>query len=121
MPTKKAGSIMPMLDIVPVEPLLYYALGSTAAFLVDLPFGDFQIVDSKKANLKTRYLWKKIGPPREQLCNGYCSNKHTPGIFLLRRLLSLVGGGGGGGLFVFNDTIEGPRAPAVKPGRVTQA
>ena len=24
-------------------------------------------------------------------------------------------------LFVFNDTIEGPRAPAVKPGRVTQA
>jgi hypothetical protein len=23
-------------------------------------------------------------------------------------------------LFVFNDTIEGPRAPAVKPGRVTQ-
>jgi hypothetical protein len=22
-------------------------------------------------------------------------------------------------LFVFNDTIEGPRAPAVKPGRVT--
>jgi len=46
------------------------------------------------------------------------------------------GGGGGGGkpgritqeeeeeeeeeedIFVFNDTIEGPRAPAVKPGRV---
>jgi hypothetical protein len=26
-------------------------------------------------------------------------------------------GGGGGDLFVFNDTIEGPRAPAVKPGR----
>jgi deferrochelatase/peroxidase EfeB len=24
-------------------------------------------------------------------------------------------------LFVFNDTIEGPRVPAVKPGRVTQA
>ena len=24
-------------------------------------------------------------------------------------------------LFVFNDTIKGPRAPAVKPGRVTQA
>ncbi len=24
-------------------------------------------------------------------------------------------------LFVFNDTIEGPRAPTVKPGRVTQA
>jgi hypothetical protein len=24
-------------------------------------------------------------------------------------------------LFVFNDTIEGPRAPAAKPGRVTQA
>jgi len=24
-------------------------------------------------------------------------------------------------LFVFNDTIEGPRAPALKPGRVTQA
>ncbi len=24
-------------------------------------------------------------------------------------------------LFVFNDTIEGPRAPAVKPERVTQA
>jgi hypothetical protein len=24
-------------------------------------------------------------------------------------------------LFVFNDTIEGARAPAVKPGRVTQA
>ncbi len=24
-------------------------------------------------------------------------------------------------LFVFNDTIEGPREPAVKPGRVTQA
>ena len=24
-------------------------------------------------------------------------------------------------LFVFNDTKEGPRAPAVKPGRVTQA
>jgi len=24
-------------------------------------------------------------------------------------------------LFVFNDTIEGPRATAVKPGRVTQA
>ena len=24
-------------------------------------------------------------------------------------------------LFVFDDTIEGPRAPAVKPGRVTQA
>jgi hypothetical protein len=24
-------------------------------------------------------------------------------------------------LFVFNDTIEGPRAPAVKPGCVTQA
>jgi len=24
-------------------------------------------------------------------------------------------------LFVFNDTIEGPRAPVVKPGRVTQA
>jgi hypothetical protein len=24
-------------------------------------------------------------------------------------------------LLVFNDTIEGPRAPAVKPGRVTQA
>jgi len=23
-------------------------------------------------------------------------------------------------LFVFNDTIEGPRAPVVKPGRVTQ-
>jgi len=42
---------MPMLDIVPVEPLLYYALGSTAAFLVDLPFGDFQIVDSKKAEI----------------------------------------------------------------------
>jgi hypothetical protein len=31
------------------------------------------------------------------------------------------GGGGGGGLFVFNDTIDGPRAPAVKPGRITQA
>jgi len=26
-----------------------------------------------------------------------------------------------GDLFVFNDTIEGPRAPAVKPGRVTKA
>jgi len=25
------------------------------------------------------------------------------------------------GLYVFNDTIEGPRAPAVKPGRITQA
>ena len=24
-------------------------------------------------------------------------------------------------LFVFNDTAEGPRTPAVKPGRVTQA
>ncbi len=24
-------------------------------------------------------------------------------------------------LFVFNNTIEGPRAPAVKPGRITQA
>ena len=24
-------------------------------------------------------------------------------------------------LFVFNDTIEGPRAPAVKAGRITQA
>ncbi len=24
-------------------------------------------------------------------------------------------------LFVFNDTIEGPRSPAVKPGRITQA
>ena len=24
-------------------------------------------------------------------------------------------------LLVFNDTIEGPRAPAVKPGRVTPA
>ena len=24
-------------------------------------------------------------------------------------------------LFVFNDTIEGPRSPAVQPGRVTQA
>ena len=24
-------------------------------------------------------------------------------------------------LFVFNDTIEGPRAPAVKPRRVTEA
>ncbi len=24
-------------------------------------------------------------------------------------------------LFVFNDTMEGPRAPAVKPGCVTQA
>jgi hypothetical protein len=24
-------------------------------------------------------------------------------------------------LFVFNDTIEGPRASAVKPGRITQA
>ncbi len=24
-------------------------------------------------------------------------------------------------LFVFNDTIEGPRAPVVKPGRITQA
>jgi hypothetical protein len=24
-------------------------------------------------------------------------------------------------LFVFNDTIGGPRAPEVKPGRVTQA
>jgi hypothetical protein len=23
--------------------------------------------------------------------------------------------------FVFNDTVEGPRAPAVKPGRITQA
>ena len=23
-------------------------------------------------------------------------------------------------LFVFNNTIEGPRAPAVKPGRITQ-
>jgi hypothetical protein len=28
---------------------------------------------------------------------------------------------GGGGLFVFNDTIEGPRPPAVKPGRFTLA
>jgi hypothetical protein len=28
---------------------------------------------------------------------------------------------GPGFLFVFNDTVEGPRAPAVKPGRVTQA
>jgi len=25
------------------------------------------------------------------------------------------------GLFVFNDTIEGPRAPAIKPGRVAPA
>jgi hypothetical protein len=24
-------------------------------------------------------------------------------------------------LFVFNDTVEGPRAPAVKPGRIIQA
>jgi hypothetical protein len=24
-------------------------------------------------------------------------------------------------LFIFNDAIEGPRAPAAKPGRVTQA
>ena len=39
------------------------------------------------------------------------------------------GGGGGGGptggeekedLFIFNNTIEGSRAPAVKPGRITQ-
>ena len=29
--------------------------------------------------------------------------------------------GGGGGFIRFNDTIEGPRAPAVKPGRITQA
>jgi hypothetical protein len=31
--------------------------------------------------------------------------------------------GGGGGFIVFNDTqaIEGPRAPADKPGRITQA
>jgi hypothetical protein len=28
---------------------------------------------------------------------------------------------GGEDVFVFNDTIEGPRAPVVKPGRVTQA
>ena len=35
-----------------------------------------------------------------------------------------VGGGGGGGgggiLFVFEDTVEGPMAPALKPVRVTQ-
>ena len=33
------------------------------------------------------------------------------------------GGGVGGGVIrnVINDTIEGPRAPAVKPGRITQA
>jgi hypothetical protein len=37
------------------------------------------------------------------------------------------GGGGGGGiriinlLFVFNVTIEGPRAPAVKPGHTFQS
>ena len=31
------------------------------------------------------------------------------------------GGGGGDEILVFNDTIEGPRAPAVKPGRITQA
>ena len=31
------------------------------------------------------------------------------------------GGGGGEGLFIFNDTIEGPRAPADKPGRITRA
>jgi hypothetical protein len=24
-------------------------------------------------------------------------------------------------LFIFNDTIEGPRAPADKPGRITRA
>ena len=28
-------------------------------------------------------------------------------------LLSAGGGGGGGGLFVFNDTVEGPRAPGL--------
>ncbi len=29
------------------------------------------------------------------------------------------GGGGGLGVFVFSDTIEGPRKPAAKQGRVT--
>jgi hypothetical protein len=39
--------------------------------------------------------------------------------------ISLHSGLGGGheeeDLFVFNDTMEGPRAPAVKPGCVTHA
>ena len=51
-------------------------------------------------------------PPRERLYNRYCSNKHN--------VVYSRGGGGGGGLFIFNDTIEGPRAPAVKPGRIAQ-
>ncbi len=38
-------------------------------------------------------------------------------------ITAVPGGGGGEGedLFVFNDTIAGPRAPAVKPGCTTQA
>ena len=31
------------------------------------------------------------------------------------------GGGGGGGCIRIHDTIEGPRASVVKPGRITQA
>jgi hypothetical protein len=39
-------------------------------------------------------------------------------VTVLGRVVAL---GGRRSLFVFNDTIEGPRAPAVKPGQVNQA
>ena len=54
-------------------------------------------------------------PPCAQLCNRSCSNKtHTHKEEEEEEEEEED-------LFVFNDTIEGPRAPAVKPGRVTQA
>jgi hypothetical protein len=52
-------------------------------------------------------------PPREQLYNRYYSNKHTH-----QSVLCVEEEEAEEDLFVFNDTIEGPRAPAVKPGRV---
>ena len=70
-------------------------------------------------------------PPSTRLCNRYCSNKHTHTVTVTvtvtarrrSRFQSLyTGPAEEEDLFMFNDTIEGPRAPVVKPRRVvTQA
>jgi hypothetical protein len=63
----------------------------------------------------------RVAPAAARLASSSAARAYIDSFTVLQRLHPPKRDGEEEDLFVFNDTIEGPRAPAVKPGRVTQA
>ena len=100
--------------------------GSLHAQTFNNNFKELGVVESKRNTVRKGFVHELLNAQDTVLCSYFAERSGELGEGRSRKstveeTFQGLDSFGGGGLFVFNDTIEGPRASAVKPGLITQA